>query len=569
MNNSESSSTLSVERVQLEQEAQALQEEAYREILKSPLYWLRNWTATKNPHWEQEGFAGPTQPFPAYPFFPWLFEQFAGPEQVLCVKKSRDMMLSWAVVGFYTWMCQTKSGLQIPFQSQKELKAFDMVEYARELYRNQPEWLKARFPLALALDQQPKGTLRFANGSEIIGIPEGADQIRSLHPTAMMGDEVSFQPTAGESYDTAVSACQKIIEISSAASGWYEDFTERDDAESEQYIMRGVSTWRNKNGLLVVRIHYSAIPERDPLINPEWCIRERKKYSSQARWDQEQEIVASAGGGDLVLAAVLRDRRKFILIDNPDYRPSPFSRFLGCLDFGKKNPSAFMVVAIDEDGDWVFLGEHYRSGLSASEHARIMIGMRYYEAIETIWADASIFSDQQEQAEGGYRNTSELFAKGGVEKLRAAPKPKGADLEHAEWLLEEWRPESPRVRICVPPGWTCDRKREGTYDFGCPNFVWELSRLRRQEMTAVQLLTSNPTERLVQKDNHGFDASKYLRLSQPKWASVSPEEKWQRELKNINDTRAKEGRSKLDVNALAMLYKKQQAGLETPRKSWR
>lgn len=537
----------------------AIQEREYRRILADPLYWLRNHTKTKNPHWVQEGFDSPNAEFPAYPFFPWLFEQFQSSEKVLCIKKSRDMMLSWAVVGYYTSMCQTKAGLQVPFQSQKELKAFDMVEYARELYRNQPDWLKERFPLALPLDQQPKGTIRWANGSEILGIPEGADQIRSLHPSAMMGDEVSFQPAAGEAYDVALPAVQKLIEVSSAGPGWYEEFTEKEDAEPEVPVLRGVSTWRNKNGVLVIRIHYTAIPERDPLISDAWMKRERKNYSSQASWDREQEIIATAGGGDLVLANVLEQRRGVILIDNPDYRPNPNSAFHGCLDYGKRNPTAFLIAAIDEDGDWVFLSEHYRSGLSASEHSGIMLGMTYYDAVETICADSAIFSDRQEQAEGGYRNISELFQKAGITKLRPSPKPKGADLEHAEWLLEQWRQPAPRVKICIPRGMNWERKREGTYNFGCPNFLWELSRVRRMELTAVQLMTSNPTEKLVQKDNHAFDASKYLRLSEPQWASVSSEDLWKRRVKKIRDERAEVGRPPLDVNALAMLYKKQQA----------
>jgi hypothetical protein len=37
------------------------------------------------------------------------------------------------------------------------------------------------------------------NGSYIIGIPGGADQIRSYHPWGYLNDESSFQPDAGES----------------------------------------------------------------------------------------------------------------------------------------------------------------------------------------------------------------------------------------------------------------------------------------------------------------------------------------------------------------------------------
>jgi hypothetical protein len=41
----------------------------------------------------------------------------------------------------------------------------------------------------------------------------------------------------------------------------------------------------------VVRIHYSADPDRDPALHPDWQRTERRKYSSQGAWDREQEIM--------------------------------------------------------------------------------------------------------------------------------------------------------------------------------------------------------------------------------------------------------------------------------------
>ena len=67
-------------------------------------------------------------------------------------------------------------------------------------------------------------------------------------------------------------------------------------------IRRGVSVRRTDKGIPVVRLHYSALPERDPELNPEWKVRERKLYTSQAAWDREQEIIDEAGGGELVFA---------------------------------------------------------------------------------------------------------------------------------------------------------------------------------------------------------------------------------------------------------------------------
>ena len=110
------------------------------------------------------------------------------------------------------------------FQSQKEDKAAELVDYAKALYEEQDERRKRRFPLAKLLREQAALRLEFANGSRITGIPEGADQIRSYHPWGLLMDEAAFQPKAGEAYDAALPVCQKIVVISSAGPGWSADF---------------------------------------------------------------------------------------------------------------------------------------------------------------------------------------------------------------------------------------------------------------------------------------------------------------------------------------------------------
>ena len=64
--------------------------------------------------------------------------------------------------------------------------------------------------------------------------------------------------------------------------------------------IKGLSTRRTESGVQVVRIHYTADPQRDS----EWAKHERQKYSSQAAWDREQEIVHKAGGGELLFAEI-------------------------------------------------------------------------------------------------------------------------------------------------------------------------------------------------------------------------------------------------------------------------
>ena len=118
----------------------------------------------------------------------------------------------------------TNDQREVLFQSQKEDKAAELVEYAKTLYEQKDEALKRQFPLAKPLKEQAALKLEFANGSRIVGIPEGADQIRSFHPWGLLKDEAAFQPEAGEAYDAAVPVCQKIIVVSSAGPGWFAVF---------------------------------------------------------------------------------------------------------------------------------------------------------------------------------------------------------------------------------------------------------------------------------------------------------------------------------------------------------
>lgn len=188
-----------------------------------PLGWVRNFTRTYNEHWVEEKRPTPYESFPDKPYFRPLFDLFIA-EPVVCVEKSRDMMLSWAVVAFFLWSVMPVPMRGAAFQCQKEDKVGQLVKYAKYLYDQQDQFLKDAFPLSKPLDRQPTLILEFDNGAMIKGLPGGADQVRSYHPWGYSNDETAFQPEAGDSYDESLAAAQKVILNSSAAPGWYSEF---------------------------------------------------------------------------------------------------------------------------------------------------------------------------------------------------------------------------------------------------------------------------------------------------------------------------------------------------------
>ena len=128
--------------------------------------------------------------------------------------------------------------------------------------------------------------------------------------------------------------------------------------------IKGVSSRRTRQGVEVVRVHYTADPERDS----EWAKRERQKYSSQGAWDREQEIIHDAGGGELLFAEILNRYADKIIIRDRNFEVPPTWKRIGGFDHGKTNPTAALVTAIDYDGRIYCLSEYYQPGLTPTQH---------------------------------------------------------------------------------------------------------------------------------------------------------------------------------------------------------
>ena len=128
------------------------------------------------------------------------------------------------------------------------------------------------------------------------------------------------------------------------------------------------------------------------------------------------------------------------------------------------------------------------------------------------------FHATQAQAEGGFKSIAELYSEARLDGLWEG---ENAEIAGMERILEHWRDldyREPTLKIICPHDYS--RKRFGLFVDGCPNLLWELMRTRREQLTASQLMRKNPTEAIVDKDNHLRDALKYILLSLP-----SPSEK--------------------------------------------
>lgn len=201
-----------------------------RQATANPWHWLRNFTKTKNPHWQEEGCASPYEPFPDKPYFEPLLDLIHS-EPISFCEKSRDMMATWAIVGYFTWQAMMVPSREVVFQTLEVPKSIELIDYAKCLYDNQPKWLRDAFPLVKPSDKQASDVLEFAHGGVIFAIPGGAQKIKAYHPWGYFNDETSFQPDAGGCFAEALgTGVQKIVCNSSAGIGWFSDV--RKDADT-------------------------------------------------------------------------------------------------------------------------------------------------------------------------------------------------------------------------------------------------------------------------------------------------------------------------------------------------
>lgn len=314
-------------------------------------------------------------------------------------------------------------------------------------------------------------------------------------------------------------------------------------------VRRGVTLRRTKGGIPIWRVHYSAHPERDPELHPEWVREERRAYTSQADWDREQEIADEAGGGELVFAEVLVRHRDKIIIEDPGWRPDPDWRVEGGFDHGKTNPTALLRAYIDFDGTIYFAGEYYWPGLEIWQHAPQMQRMRDFRRMGTVFADPSIFNftSQQSQKPGQSaeraKSNSQLYCEQGIGNLCAFVGDY-FDVSFVARLNAHWADldrREPTVKIVCPRGMYAEKPVPGLYDWGCPNLLWELMRTRREKLSAQQLQRRNVSEAIVDKDNHARDAMKYLLMSHPEPSRKSLDRRVAERIENIRETALQQG----------------------------
>src|SRR5207244_11385166 len=91
-------------------------------------------------------------------------------------------------------------------------KVVDLISYASQLYRNQPDLLRQRH----SLSNETQTELRWFDGGRVRAIPSGESQIRLYHPSIYVLDEAAFLAECEACYNTAHPVARQSLAISSA-----------------------------------------------------------------------------------------------------------------------------------------------------------------------------------------------------------------------------------------------------------------------------------------------------------------------------------------------------------------
>lgn len=145
-------------------------------------------------------------------------------EKRLLVPKSRRVLVSWTMVSLHCWLARFFPGTTVAFVSRKQ--GLNDSEGAAELVRR-VKFIEEHLPAELEPlpFQYNFARLKYPTiGSEIIGVAQGADQLRQYTLSAIFADEMAFWELAHDTYSASLPTLEgggRFTGVSSANPGFF------------------------------------------------------------------------------------------------------------------------------------------------------------------------------------------------------------------------------------------------------------------------------------------------------------------------------------------------------------
>lgn len=209
-------------RSELERKAKAKLELQHRKQMKvwanDPWQWVKDCCYTMD-----EADGGKTKKFPNKAYLAHICTVWLR-ESITAIPKTRRMMLSWIMLSLHLWAALFHPQVSVFIQSKKEMDSAFLMSDERMMfvYNHLPKGYA--WPTIVKKNGGPNGVgfsyIKFSNGSYIMAIGQGADQMRGYTAAYVMLDEVAFWEQAEASWGALKPTIQgggKVALISSAS----------------------------------------------------------------------------------------------------------------------------------------------------------------------------------------------------------------------------------------------------------------------------------------------------------------------------------------------------------------
>jgi hypothetical protein len=170
---------------------------------------------------DQVNMKQPIKTFPTQPYLKELSHEWLE-NKLLLVAKSRRMTVSWLMCFLHLWLTMFHEGIAAFIVSDSERKSAELIQRCEFIYDHIPEdvMLKPKIRSKHCLLEFP------GLNSFLMGIPEGADQLRGYTATALLFDEFAFWDKPRESLGAArpcIDGGGRVTIVSSPLEGPFQD----------------------------------------------------------------------------------------------------------------------------------------------------------------------------------------------------------------------------------------------------------------------------------------------------------------------------------------------------------
>jgi hypothetical protein len=312
-------------------------------------------------------------------------------DKLLWVPKSRRLMLTWMNAAYMVWASMQRGYHGFVQTRNEDQAAWLIKDRCWFIYEYLPTWLKY-----VAFDGKTTAyhkhcKLTMPNGSKIWGVPQGSEQFRGYTATGVFIDEAASHDVLEQSLAAILPLREKgshIIIVSSAQPGFFAEVVTSEIDGRVSNPMRGIQRWKLMAGGTVVRVHYTADPNKDPdRHGRDWWnlqVSEAPGGERGSYWQQEFEIDFHAYSGTRVYKEFTNEPPQIVA----PFVPPPDAPKWRAIDYGLRNPTACLWIT-RIDNEYYVYREFFQNETSVTNLKDIIAAMSGDEQYLATWIDPS------------------------------------------------------------------------------------------------------------------------------------------------------------------------------------